>query len=423
MQAVIIAAGESSRFWPFNNGRHKSQLKLLGKSLLHWTLKGLASHGVKSAAIVHSPFSSIQEMLAEEGSGGIERIEYYTQDQPAGTGNALWQAREFVQEPFFVCWPGKINARDIVPKVLEQKNNGAQAVLAGARTETPWDYGIVRFEGDKAVEIVENPARGSEPSNIKTIGFYYFEPDFFGYYEKLSSRHEADFIDAINLYLKEKRGALVFLEHDAPTLKYPWQAFEILDTLLRSSFFERLIAPSAMIGRNVTIEGLVHIGERAVIKSGTAIEGPCFIGDDCEIGYNNVIRGGSNLERGVKTGAFCEIKHSIVQQDTHFHSGYVGDSIIGKNCRFGAGFITANRRMDRSSIHSMVKGKKIDTGLTFFGSAIGDGVHSGIHTGTMPGVFIGRKAMIGPGTNVFENVQDETILYSNPSLVQKQNLP
>lgn len=421
MQAVIIAAGESSRFWPLNNGRHKSQLTLLGKSLLHWTLRGLAEHGVKSAAIVHSAFSPIRHMVEEEGNGGIERIEYFIQEHPVGTGNALWQAREFVKEPFFVCWPSKINAYSVLPKILAQRNSGAQAVLVGARTDTPWDYGIVRFESEQASEIVENPAQGSEPSNVKAIGFYCFEPDFFEYYERLSSHHEADFIDAINLFLKAKKGGLVLLDHDVPALKYPWEAFGSLDMLLRSPYFQPGVAATAIIGSNVTIEGQVHIGERAVVKSGTIIEGPCFIGDDCEIGYHNVIRGGSDLERGVKTGAYCEIKHSIVQQGTHFHSGYIGDSIIGENCRFGAGFITANRRMDRASIHSMVKGKKIDTTLTFFGSVIGDGTHTGIHTGTMPGVFVGHHAMIGPGTHVFENVPDGTVVYANPSLVQKEH--
>lgn len=418
-QAVIIAAGESSRFWPLNNDRHKSQMKLLGKSLLHWTLKGLADHGVESAAIVCAKESSIRQMIEEEGNGGIARVEYFAQEQPLGTGNALWQAREFVKEPFFLCWPNKINMHDIASKILDHAQNGIQAVLVGARTETPWDYGVVRFDGDRAVEIVENPSPGSEPSNVKAAGCYWLEPDFFEYYENLPSHHEADLIDAINAYLRSKKGALILLDNDVPALKYPWEAFELLHALFRSPRFQPSIAPSAIIGERVTIKGPAHIGERTVIKDGTVIEGPCFIGDDCEIGYHNVIRGGSSIERGVKTGAFCEIKHSIIQEGTHFHSGYVGDSIIGKNCRFGAGFVTANRRMDRASIQSVVKEKKIDTKLTFFGSVIGDGTHAGIHVGTMPGVFIGQQSVIGPGTNVFQNLPDHSLLYADPPARQK----
>ncbi|MDO8470621.1 MAG: glucose-1-phosphate thymidylyltransferase, partial [bacterium] len=141
-------------------------------------------------------------------------------------------------------------------------------------------------------------------------------------------------------------------------------------------------------------------------KAGTTISGPCFIGDNCEIGPSNVLRGPLSIEQGVKTGAFCEIKHSIVQEGTHFHSGYVGDSIIGRNCRFGAGFATANRRLDRNTIEAQVKDKKVDTKLSSLGVVVGDGTHFGIHTGTMPGVFVGSECRVYPGTLVFENIAD-----------------
>ena len=66
-QAVVIAAGESSRFWPLSSKhKHKSQTRLLGKSLVYWTMKGLAENGVKDFIIVRNPHSSIKEQLEEE---------------------------------------------------------------------------------------------------------------------------------------------------------------------------------------------------------------------------------------------------------------------------------------------------------------------------------------------------------------------
>jgi len=384
MQAVIIAAGESTRFWPLANGTHKSQTFLLGKPLIYWTLKGLAESGILDVVVVHGKDSLMKEMLERENDLGIH-ISYVVQEKPLGTGNALFAAKDLITKPFFVLWPNKINSKELVEKMQQEK---AEVVMVGANTNTPWDYGIARMEQERIVEIVENPKKGEEPSTTKVIGAYQLSPDFFSYYEKIPKHHEADLIEGINLYLKNKKASLLMLKEDAPALKYPWELFGILDILFSFQKDKQIIHPTATIGK------------------GTTLEGPVYIGENCEIGPNNVIRGPVNLEKGVKTGAFCEIKHSIVQEGTHFHSGYIGNSIMGKNSRFGAGFVAANRRLDRKSIACVVQGKKVDTGTTFLGTVVGNETHIGIHAGTMPGVFIGSHCLVGPGTMVFENIPD-----------------
>ena len=45
-QAVILAAGESSRFWPLNQ-RHKSLIKIMGRPLIWYTIEGLKKAGIK----------------------------------------------------------------------------------------------------------------------------------------------------------------------------------------------------------------------------------------------------------------------------------------------------------------------------------------------------------------------------------------
>ncbi len=412
MQAVVIAAGESSRFWPLN-GQHKAASYLLGKPVLYWTIKGLVDNNVKDIVVVCSANSQIPQILEKENDLGVS-LRFVFQQQPLGTGNALWQAKEYIKEEFFVVWPNKVNSKDIAQQVLLKRKAGFQTVLVGAKTLTPWDYGIARFQGEQIVEIQENPEQGKEPSQIKVIGFYFFESDFFQYYEKMPSHHEADFIEAINIYLKHKKGTLVELEKDVPALKYPWELFGILDILLNSDTFKPRIDPGCVIGKNVSISGEVFIGANAVIKDHTVIQGPCFIGENTEIGYANVIKGATDIAKDVKTGAFCEIKHSIVQEGAHFHSGYVGNSLIGKNCRIGAGFISANRRLDRGPIIAEVKGKKVDTHTTSLGVAIGEETRIGIHAGTMPGILIGKNCTIGPGVQIMKNLPDESKLFLNP---------
>ena len=391
MQAVVIAAGESKRFWPLNNGIHKSQFKLLGRPLIYWTLKGLAENGIKDVMIVVGKNSTMQEMLKKENDLGIT-ITYAVQEEPLGTGNALWQAKDFIKEPFILLWGNKVGSRDLVGQMgalRQAQGKQTEAVFVGTKVENPSEYGVARLEGDRLVEIVENPEQGKEPSNIEVVGARLLQPDFFEYYAKLPKHHEADLVDATNAYLKGKKTSLLVVEEKGLTLKYPWDLFGIMDFLFASE--EPLISPTAKIGKNVVIEG------------------PVYIGANCEIGHHNVLRGPVDLEANCKTGAFMEIKHSIAQEGTTFHSGYVGDSVIGKNCRFGAGFVSGNLRFDEKPIRSLRK----------LGVIVGDNSAFGIHSGTMPGVLIGSNCKIGPATHVFENLEDNTTFYAKFDHVKK----
>ena len=410
MQAIIIAAGQSSRFWPLNQ-KHKSQIKIFGKPLVYWTIKSIAEKGIKDIVLVTSPNSLLKDELVSIIEDLGVKLSFAIQEKPIGTGNAVYLAREYIREPFFVFWPYKISAGQIAENILSLVGRTkTEVVLTGAPTDTPWDFGILKMKGDKIVEIVENPEKGREPSNIKVLGAYFLQPDFFGYYQKIKNHHPEDFVDALNLYIRDKTTNLLLLGKDIPVLKYPWELLEILR--IKSKDFTNYISPMAKIEKNVVMSGNVFIDDNVIIGGNTVIQGPCSIGKNCKIGANNVLRGPVNLEKNVLTGSFAELKNCVIQEGTHLHSGYFGDSIIGENCRFGAGFITANRRIDRQNIASVVKGKRMDTGLTYLGVITGDNVRFGIHSGTMPGVLIGSDCIIGPGTLVFENLENNSKLFT-----------
>ncbi|KKT66521.1 MAG: Bifunctional protein GlmU [Candidatus Curtissbacteria bacterium GW2011_GWC1_44_33] len=54
-QAVILAAGEFSRFVPFRRDRHKSTFSIFGEHLIVQTIRGLKDAGVTKIEIVKSP--------------------------------------------------------------------------------------------------------------------------------------------------------------------------------------------------------------------------------------------------------------------------------------------------------------------------------------------------------------------------------
>jgi NDP-sugar pyrophosphorylase family protein len=92
-----------------------------------------------------------------------------------------------------------------------------------------------------------------------------------------------------------------------------------------------------------------------------------------------------------------EVKNSVIMNGTAVpHLNYVGDSVIGEGCNFGAGTKIANLRLDDKNIG--VGG--IDTKRRKMGAVIGDNVKTGINASINVGTSIGNNTFIGPGAVV-----------------------
>ncbi|HSD59015.1 MAG TPA: glucose-1-phosphate thymidylyltransferase, partial [Methanotrichaceae archaeon] len=138
-----------------------------------------------------------------------------------------------------------------------------------------------------------------------------------------------------------------------------------------------------------TLKGAVSVGKETVIMTGAYIEGPVIIGENCKIGPNCYIRPYTCLGNDVRVGNAVEVKNSAIMDGTKIgHLSYVGDSVIGENCNFGAGTICSNLRHDKANIKSYIKGQKVDSGRRKLGAIIGDDVKTGIHTTIYPGAVI-----------------------------------
>jgi bifunctional UDP-N-acetylglucosamine pyrophosphorylase/glucosamine-1-phosphate N-acetyltransferase len=147
------------------------------------------------------------------------------------------------------------------------------------------------------------------------------------------------------------------------------------------------------VEEGVTISGTLLIGEGSVIKAGTYIEGPCIIGKNCRIGPHAYIRGSTSIGDDCHIGHCSEIKNSIIMSGTRIpHFNYIGDSVIGSNCNFGAGTKVANLRHDHANIR--VCGR--DTRRKKFGTVVGDNVQFGINCSINVGTMIGSNARFAP---------------------------
>lgn len=388
-QAVILAAGQSSRFWPLNQ-KHKSLIKVMGKPLIYYTIESLKRAGIKDIIIVQGSEKDIEEELKNYNLG--VNLKYIIQSEPKGMGDALIKVQGLISGPFFVLHAHKINVGDYLQLMTEKFEDGRdKSILLGTKTNQPWSYGILKLEGDTVKGLIEKPEKGKEPSDVKVIGIYLLSQKIFEYLKKLPENQYL-FEEALNLYIKDNEAKLIMVKEEPSSLKYPWQLFEIARSLM-----DKYLGNKTYIGENVKIY------EGAIVKD------HCYVGDNCIIGNNSLVREYTNLENNVLIGALAEVTRSIFQENVHCHSGYFGDSIFGKNCRLGAGNITANIRFDRGEIKPMVKGEKIGSGLDSLGCIMGENTKSGTHCSFMPGVIVGSNCQIEPGAVVYENVENNKI--------------
>ena len=419
-QAVILAAGRSSRFWPLNN-QHKSLIKIMGRPLIWYVIDGLKKAQIKEIIVVQGKKRDIEKELKKYR---LRSIKYVTQERPTGSGDAILKTKRLIKDQFFVLNAERLDVEYYVEPILKKfkqmtagskEKNGL--ILVAGKTNTPWLFGILKVKKDKVIDLIEKPKPGKEPSNLKIVGVYFLPKEFLSYLKKVPS-NPYSLEDALLVYAKEKDERVVMVNRDTLALKFPWHIFDS-NRFLINRFLKPKISKKAKIAKSAKIEGKVFIGDNTRVFENAVIKGPCYIGKKCIIGNNALVREYTNLEDNVLVGANAEVTRSIFQENVHVHSGFFGDSIFASGCDIGAGTITANIRLDRDNVKSVIKRKKIDTGLKSFGVVLGQNTKIGIQVSLMPGVLIGSNSIIGPHSFVKENIKDNTIFYTKFKGIKK----
>lgn len=399
--ALILAGGKSSRLEPYAYlNQHKAMLSLLGRPILAYVIAELKKAGLKDLVIVVNSANTDIESYFQNGAAWGVNIKYVIQKEPLGMGKAVLAAQTHLTRPFFVLNPNHINAAPFLSSMMEAGQPPFEGVLLGREDQTPWRYGVLKLKKDQIIGIVEKPAPGTEPSKTRLVGMYLLSPTFVEILRG-TSLAEDQFERALAQYVKKARIRLMLTEQPTYSIKHPWDLFTLAAALFSKA---PQISPKSHIHKTAHLEGAVTVEEGAQIHAFAVIKGPAYIGKNAVVGSHALVRDGAVLEAGAMVGAHAEVARSIIMENSHMHSGYIGDSIIGRNTSIGAGFITANRRLDRGEISINNKSEKVKTGRTRFGVLMGHDVKVGIHAGTMPGVVVGSGATIGPGTIVFEDV-------------------
>ena len=416
MKAVVLAAGEGSRIWPLAETKPKHLLSIAGKPILGRVLTALSEAGISDATIVVGFHEEAIKQALGDGAEYNIRLTYLRQPRWTGTASALRIAYDAVgRERFLVAYGDLVITSDAVNAVIA-KSRDCSRVIGVVRVPDASQYGVVESDGDNVIKIVEKPGRMAGKPGWVNAGMYVLDREVFEAIDATGQSRRAEFELTSSLRLLVKRGreikSAVVEPSDWLDVGRPWDLLVANKRILGMLEENRL----GTIESGVTLKGLVSVGEGAVIKSGTCIEGPVYCGTGSRIGPNARLRPFTCLENDVLVGPFCDIKNSIVMRRSKIpHLSYVGDSVIGEACNLGAGTVTANLRFDRRTVRMKIKGRLIDSGQEKLGVIMGDRVQTGINVSLMPGVRIGPDSWIGPGAVVSRDVP------SRSSLLVKQS--
>lgn len=373
--AVILAAGESSRFWPLSTHGDKSLHRLCGKAIIEHTVCSLVSAGVTEIIIAQSPASrvtqfphrTIEDQLGDGTAYGAN-ISYVEQPLPNGPGPTIQLVLDLVKDQFFITNAENINAGDIVSKLWEAKGDAVAAVAAQQKEET-WMFGVCALKGDLLSGIVEKPAPGKEPSSLCNMGVYLVGPEYAAI-QKAEPEHEHSNIFALAKLCKELPVRVV--ETTAPffPLKYPWHLFAMADFLKPDK-------NAPYIGENV------EIAPGAQIDAGSVIENDAVIGDVAVV-QNSLIGAGSQVDAPVR------------------------DSIFGAAVVIEHGALIREKPLQGGHVHVDVKGHVINTNMERLGVVVGQG--SVVETGAevLSGVLVGAESRVSAAAPVAKNIPDQS---------------
>lgn len=152
------------------------------------------------------------------------------------------------------------------------------------------------------------------------------------------------------------------------------------------------VAPGAILS---ACEGPIYLGKNAKIMAGALIQGPCAIGEGSTVKMGAKIYGDTTLGPVCKAGG--EISNTVFHSYSNkAHDGYIGNSVVGQWCNFGAGTTVSNLKINYSNIRTTDWGSKeeIDTGQQFLGLIMGD------HSKTAINCVINSGSVFGVNSNI-----------------------
>lgn len=407
MKVILLAAGRSKRAKPIED---KNFLRFCGKYLIEHQLESIKNAGFKEIIVVGGAHN-LDKLALIASKFKAKVVEQKNLDE--GMAGAVLSVEKLIknEEIFIVSGNDIVDDKAYKLMMTASKSKSASYLLA-YKVKEYFPGGYIKLKGKKIVGIVEKPESGKEPSDLVNLVLHLHKnpKSLFEELKKVSTDRDDRYEVALDKLMQESTFEAVKYDGFWQPIKFPHHVLSVNKFFL--SKLKKQISKKAEIAKSAVIKGEVVIEDGAKIFEHAVISGPAYIGKNAIVANNALVRESSIGKRSV-VGYNTEIARSYIGDDTWFHSNYVGDSVIGNNCSFGAGAICANLRLDEKEIG--------DSKMNKLGAIMGDDVRVGVNTSIMPGVKIGSNTMISSGLTIAQDIEANKYVSGKTELSIKEN--
>jgi len=145
-----------------------------------------------------------------------------------------------------------------------------------------------------------------------------------------------------------------------------------------------------------TTNGPIYIGRNSEIMEGSCIRGPFALCTGSVVKMGAKIYGPTTVGPHSKVGG--ELNNVVIFSNSNkAHDGFLGNTVVGEWCNFGADTNCSNLKNDYAEVRqwNYPEGKFVKTGLQFCGLVMGDYSRTAINT------MLNTGTVVGVGANIY----------------------
>ena len=157
----------------------------------------------------------------------------------------------------------------------------------------------------------------------------------------------------------------------------------------------------------------LRIGQGARIRSHTVVYTASRIGDRFQTGHGAMIRESNSIGDDVSIGTHSIVEHHVEIGDrvrVHSNAFIPEYSVIEEGAWIGPSVTLTNARYPLGR----------DAKASLRGPIVRSGAKIGANATLLPGVIIGRDALVGAGSVVVHDVPDGAVVVGNPARIVRQ---
>lgn len=442
---LILAAGQGKRMRsPLPKVVHPVLFRPMIQYVLDLTL--VIPHARVGVVVGHGA----KEVVA--ACKGFGNVEFFVQEQPRGTADAVRSAKDFLQaQGQLLVLSGDVillRPQTIVSLLQTHTESGASTTILTAEPESPKGYGrILRDTENKVFAIREDLDCSPQEALVREVnaGVYCFDQgrlaQSLSQIESSNQQGEYYLTDVIESQVSAGERVETSPVQDAAEMTgiNDPHALSVVEDLVRRQINtswmlngtammnpqticvdsrtrfgegvrleQGVILINSVLGNGVHVEAFSRI-ENSTLQDGAHVRQGSYL-TDCQVGKETVVgpyahlRPGTELGDSVKIGNFVEIKKSRMGSGSKAsHLSYIGDAEVGKDVNIGCGFVTCN--FDGFEKHKTV---------------IEDEVFIGSDSQAVAPVTIHKGAYVASGTTITQDVPEDALALSRTPQTVKE---